>query len=58
MLLTVGDLRKRLGIGRDRAYALMRCKTFPTIQIGKRYYVTEEALLHWLRNMSYKKIQI
>lgn len=48
-MLTVKDLQKKLKIGRDTAYALMHAKGFPSIKIGGRYFVTEEALIKWLR---------
>lgn len=43
-MLTTKDLQVILKIGRDRAYALMRSKAFPSMKIGARYYVTKEAL--------------
>ena len=49
MLLTADNLREKLGIGRDRAYALMHSKSFPAMRIGGRYYVSEEALAGGLR---------
>lgn len=56
-MLTTKDLQKTLHIGRDRAYALMRAKAFPSIKIGARYYVTEEALNEWLKRYAYKSFK-
>lgn len=53
-MLTVKDLQKELKIGRDMAYALMHAKGFPSIKIGGRYFVTEEALAKWLRTYESK----
>lgn len=58
MLLTADDLRKRMGIGRDKAYALMHATSFPAMRIGGRYYVSEDALERWLRTMEHKKIKL
>lgn len=48
MLLNVKELMAELGIGRDFAYALMQSKGFPSIRIGKRYFVEKDALHNWL----------
>jgi len=47
-ILYTKDLMKVLGIGRDRAYALMRSSGFPSTKLGKNYFVTEENLEKWL----------
>lgn len=48
-LMTVKELTEALHIGRDKAYALMHAKGFPSIKIGGRYYVTSTALEKWLQ---------
>ncbi len=58
MLLTVKDLQEILNIGRDTAYALMRSKSFPSIKIGCRYFVTREELEKWLAKYAYKSFAI
>lgn len=55
-LLKVKDIQKILRIGRDRAYALMRSKSFPSIKIGRTYCVEEEALKEWLKKNRFRKI--
>lgn len=57
-MLTTKDLQVILKIGRDRAYALMRSKAFPSMKIGARYYVTKEALEEWLRKYAYKTFEL
>lgn len=57
-MLTTKDLQTILKIGRDRAYALMRSKAFPSIKIGARYYVTKEALDEWLRKYAYRTYEL
>lgn len=58
MLLTVKELQKLLNIGRDKAYCLMRAKSFPSIKIGGRYYVQEMALEEWLLKNRYKTVRL
>lgn len=54
MLLTVKKLQKTMRIGRDTAYALMHSSGFPSMKIGGRYFVTEDALKMWLEKQKYK----
>lgn len=56
--LTPKALAKRLSIGRDKAYALMRSVGFPSIMIGDRFIVTEEALERWLKNCEGKSYDL
>ena len=39
-VLRVNDLMERLGIGRDRAYSLMKSPGFPSMKLGKTYLIT------------------
>ena len=57
-MLTTKELQETLKIGRDRAYALMRSKAVPSIKIGARYYVTQEALDEWLRTYAYRTFHL
>lgn len=58
MLLTVTELREKLNIGRDKAYALMHAAAFPSIKIGGRYYVLEAELDKWLERYKYKAFNL
>ena len=49
-MLYVKDIQVYFGIGRDKAYSLMRNKAFSSIRIGKRYAVSSDAIERWLRN--------
>ena len=49
LALTVGELAKQLGIGRNAAYELCHSKGFPSIQIGKRLIVPVDGLREWLK---------
>lgn len=37
-----------LDIGRDKAYALMQSKAFPSTRLGKKYIVSRASLETWL----------
>ena len=48
-VLTTRQLMAKLHIGKDKAYALMRNKSFPSIKLGKTYIITQESLDSWLK---------
>lgn len=52
-LLDVKDLMQLMKIGRDKAYNLMRSKSFPSIRIGKSYRVSEDAYNRWASENQY-----
>lgn len=54
-LLNVKETQDILRTGRDKTYSLMRSRSFPSIKIGGRYFVDEEALEEWLRKYRYKE---
>lgn len=53
-MLTTKELQGELRIGRDTAYALMHSKGFPSMKLGGRYYVDEDALRKWIEQHAYK----
>ena len=53
-VLKAKDRQERLGIGRDRAYALMRSAGFPSTRIGRTYFVTSDNFEKWLNDYKYK----
>lgn len=57
-ILRPKDLQDKLGIGRERAYALMRTGGFPSIRLGCSYVVTEAALETWLKQNEGRTINI
>ena len=57
-VLTTKDVSIVLKLGRDSTYALMSSKNFPSYKIGKRYFVTNEALNKWLKNVDGKTVII
>jgi len=40
-ILSVTDIQEHLGIGRSKAYALIKLKSFPKIKIDNTYYIPE-----------------
>lgn len=57
-VLDVKALRSYLGIGRDKAYALMKTNGFPSIKIGSQYIVRKESLDKYLSKYEGKEIII
>ena len=47
-LMTIKELQNYLGIGKDKAYKLMKNKSFPAVKIGGRYYVIKPDFAVWL----------
>jgi excisionase family DNA binding protein len=54
ILLKVSDLQDLMGIGREKAYSLMRSKSFPSMKIGGNYFVSRSALDKWLSDYERK----
>ena len=48
-ILDVKQLATKLGIGRDKAYTLMKLKGFPSFAIGSSYRVFEDDLEKFLK---------
>lgn len=47
-LMTVKELQSYLGIGKDKAYALVKSKSLPALKIGGRYYVIKPNFAVWV----------
>ncbi len=47
-LMTIKELQSYLGVGKDKAYALVKSKSFPALKIGGRYYVVKSDFVSWL----------
>ena len=48
LTLRVEDLMPILGIGRNTAYELVRCKKIRSIRIGKQLRIPKQALIDYL----------
>ena len=53
--LSVVELQKELGIGRDLAYSLVKRKDFPSIKIGREYRVLADNLYDWVMKQQKNK---
>ena len=51
-MLTVPEVGRILNIGRASAYALVRQKGFPVIQVGRQLRVSEDALYRWINSQT------
>ena len=47
-LMTIKELQSYLGVGKDKAYALVKSKSFPALKVGGRYYVIKPDFIVWL----------
>ena len=57
-VLLTKDLMTYMHIGKEKAYALMRSKSFPSSKIGKTYFVTMVNLQQWLNENVGKTINV
>ena len=57
MTLTVPDIQRALGIGRDAAYALANRADFPAIRLGKRIVIPYDAFQQWLDKQTAEKLE-
>ncbi|ASA26328.1 hypothetical protein B9T62_14035 [Paenibacillus donghaensis] len=49
VMIGIKDIMKKMGIGRDNAYVIIKRKEFHAIKVGRRYLVHEEVFDKWLR---------
>lgn len=55
--LTIPDIQKALGIGRDAAYALANRADFPAIRVGRKIVVPCDAFRRWLDRQTTEKLE-
>ena len=55
IMIGVSEIMGKMGIGRDRAYEIIKRNEFPTIKVGRRYLVHEDVFDQWLRGESHTK---
>ena len=51
-ILTVKEIQGLLRIGRDKAYRLMKSSDFPSVKIGRTYFITAENFEIWLKKVA------
>ena len=49
LILTVDELTKILGIGRNTAYDLIRCGKIESVRIGHKIRIPKDSLLEFLQ---------
>ena len=49
-LLTIKDIQTIFGCGKDKAYQIVTKRGFPSIKIGRVYYISEKNLQKWIEN--------
>jgi len=54
--LSVAELRKELGLGKNTAYELVRMPGFPAIKLNKRIIIPREGLNRWLQQNEGKEL--
>lgn len=54
VMLGVKDIMKKMGIGRDRAYEIIKRGEFRSIKVGRRYLVHQEVFENWLKGEARK----
>ena len=57
-VLTAKDVSDILKLGKNQTYMLMNSKAFPSYKVGKKMFVTDEALEEWLRKIQGKTIVV
>lgn len=56
MCMSVAQMQRALGIGKNHAYALVKQEGFPAIHIGKRIIIPIDALREWLQTSVGKQV--
>ena len=47
-MLSVLDVQKALGIGKNQIYNLVRTKDFPAMKVGGQYLIPKEKFEEWM----------
>ena len=55
-MLTVKDVQKLIGCGRNKVYQIIASNTLPAIQIGKQYYIPQSEYEKWVNRNLHKQI--
>lgn len=46
--ITVKEFRSMYCISTKKAYELVRLRNFPSLKVGKRYYINKDKVLEWI----------
>lgn len=47
-IVSIEDLQKMLGIGRDAAYRLLQEKAIHNVKIGRKYIIAKQSVIEFL----------
>ena len=50
--ITVKEFRAIYRISTEKAYELVKLRNFPSIKVGKRYYVNKDKAYEWISSQS------
>lgn len=53
-LMSVKELMKYFSCSKDKAYSMIKSKTFPSMQIGSRWYIVKNRLPEWIEKQTKK----
>lgn len=53
-VLTVEEVRKKLNIGRNSVYKLVKQTSFPKIYIGKKILIPIDEFEYWIKEQSHQ----
>lgn len=48
-VITVDDLQKMLGIGRNSAYEILKSGVIKTIKVGKKYIIPKQSVINFIK---------
>lgn len=54
--MNMKELMQYLKCSKDRAYSLVQSKSFPSMQLGNRWYIVKDDLPDWIHKQT-KKIK-
>lgn len=57
-MLKPKDIQEILGCSLPKAYAIIRSSGFPSLKIGKQYYIEQVEFEKWMKRNLYKEITL
>ena len=56
-LMTINELREYLHIGICTAYEIVHKKDFPSLKVGKQWFIIKEKLPEWVEKQTRKLVK-
>lgn len=57
-ILTVKDVKEKLGCGKNKAYDIVNQRDFPKIKIGRQMFIPEDEFEKWLLTYLRKEYKV